>query len=302
MDVDIKRYIQVGIIHHMVYEDVFSNEVWFEKSFKTLLEDPFFDVIETAESPFVSMPGKIRSWVGQAHMQVAYGGQSRTLSRKLNINALDKRERNKALETLRQGIDEAAEMGAFGFSFLSGHYENDHIDEAMDVLVDSCSILCEYAKQYRLPLCLEAFDHEIDKKAFIGPASRAKTLCQRVCSVDPYFGLLVDCSHIPMIGETLDENLDPVVGFVKHAHMGNTVIKDRTNPSFGDTHPRFGFPGSENDTEYLSRFLKKLIEIGYLEKDNPRPVSFEVRPQMGEESSLVLANAKRTLSRAWLIV
>jgi len=302
MDVDVKRYMEVGIIHHMVYQKVFSDEAWFERSFRTLLEDPFFDVIETAESPFASMPGKIRSWADQAHVKVAYGGQSRTLSRKLNINALDKSERNKALETLKQGIDEAAEMGAFGFSFLSGHYENNRIDEAMDALVESCCILCEYAKQYHLPLCLEAFDHEIDKKALIGPSFRAKEMCQRVCSVEPSFGLLVDCSHIPMIGETLDENLDPVVGFVKHAHMGNTVIKDRTNPSYGDTHPRFGFPGSENDTEYLSRYLKKLIEIGYLEKDHPRPVSFEVKPQAGEESSLVLANAKRTLNRAWLYV
>jgi sugar phosphate isomerase/epimerase len=299
MDCDIKRFIKVGLIHHMAYPEAFSSEKVFEETFLSILFDPFFDVVETASSPWLSMRGKIRSWVDQAHMELAFGGQGKTLSKKLNLNALDKAEREKAVSALKEGLDEAAEIGAFGFSFLSGHYQDETIDQSMDALTESCLSLCEYAVQYSLPICLEAFDYSIDKKALIGPSARAKELCETVCQQYPSFGMLVDCSHIPMIGETLEENLEPIAQYVRHAHMGNTYIQDPKNPAYGDLHPRFGFPGSENDSDYLASYLRKLIAIGYLQKDKPRTVSFEVKPQKGELSSLVIANAKRTLATAW---
>ena len=299
MDCDIKRYVKIGIIHHMAYPEAFSSEKIFEDTFLHLLEDPYFDVIETAANPWPSMQGKIRSWVEQAHMEVAFGAQGKTLAKRLNLNDLDLAQRKKAVTAVKEGIDEAAEIGAFGLSFLSGQYEDKTISQSMDALVESCLALCAYARQYELPLCLEAFDYSIDKKALIGPSLRAKTLMDLICKEYPSFGLLVDCSHIPMIGENLDENLDPVAPFVRHAHMGNTCIKDPTNPAYGDTHPRFGFPQSENDVDYLASYLQKLIAIGYLQKDRPMTVSFEVKPQRGELSSLVLANAKRTLADAW---
>ncbi|AEV29799.1 xylose isomerase-like enzyme [Sphaerochaeta pleomorpha str. Grapes] len=299
MDCDIKRYLKVGIIHHMAYPEAFSSEKTFEDTFLRVLEDPYFDVVETASTPWPSMKEKIRSWVDQAHMEVAFGAQGKTLSKNLNLNDLDPAERKKAVAAVKEGIDEAAEIGAFGLSFLSGHYEDKTIFQSMEVLIESCQILCEYAKQYSLPICLEAFDYSIDKKALIGPSLRAKALFDTVCLQYPSFGLLVDCSHIPMIGENLDDNLDPVVRYVRHAHMGNTYIKDPSNPAYGDNHPRFGFPQSENDADYLASYLKKLIAIGYLQKDKPMTVSFEVKPQKGELSSLVIANAKRTLADAW---
>jgi sugar phosphate isomerase/epimerase len=299
MDCDIKRYLKVGIIHHMAYLEAFASEKIFEDTFLRLLEDPYFDVVETASNPYPSMRKKIRSWVEQSHMEVAFGAQGKTLSKNLNLNDLDSVERQKALSALKEGIDEAAEIGAFGLSFLSGHYADATISQSMEALVESCLVLCEYAKQYSLPICLEAFDYSIDKKALIGPSSRAKALAEAVCRYYPSFGLLVDCSHIPMIGESLEENLEPVAMYVRHAHMGNTYIKDPANPAYGDNHPRFGFPQSENDTEYLAAYLKKLIDIGYLQKDKPMTVSFEVKPQSGELSSLVIANAKRTLADAW---
>ncbi|MPM44260.1 hypothetical protein SDC9_90938 [bioreactor metagenome] len=81
--------------------------------------------------------------------------------------------------------------------------------------------------------------------------------------------------------------------------MGNTFISDPSHPSYGDNHPRFGYPGSENDTDYLASFLQKMKDIGYLAEGKSNILSFEVKPQAGEDADLVVANAKRTLLDAW---
>ena len=54
--------------------------------------------------------------------------------------------------------------------------------------------------------------------------------------------------------------------------------------------------------EELAEFLRVLLEIGSLNKETPLIVSFEVKPFGSEDPDLVVANAKRTLNRAWVLV
>jgi hypothetical protein len=84
--------------------------------------------------------------------------------------------------------------------------------------------------------------------------------------------------------------------------MGNAVMHDPSFPGYGDNHPRFGYPHGENDTRELADYLRVLLDCGFLnEKDRPI-LSFEVKPQPGEDPDLVLAGAKRTLMDAWRLV
>jgi hypothetical protein len=49
-------------------------------------------------------------------------------------------------------------------------------------------------------------------------------------------------------------------------------------------------------------YLKVLFEIGYLNPDNRRFLSFEVKPVGDEDPDIVVANAKRVLNLAWALV
>ena len=49
----------------------------------------------------------------------------------------------------------------------------------------------------------------------------------------------------------------------------------------------------------LLEFLKVLKREGFFRVDDPYVLSFEVRPWKDEDSEIVIANAKRTLNRAW---
>ncbi|HYH02042.1 MAG TPA: TIM barrel protein, partial [Bacillota bacterium] len=235
-----------------------------------------------------------------AHLSVGYGAQPRLLTTGMNINDLNEENRAKAVASLKEGIDEAYELGAQGFAFLSGKYDEATKEASYQALLQSTQTLCAYAKtKGNLRVILEIFDYDMDKQSLIGPAALAKRFAQDVTAEYDNFGLLADLSHIPMLHETCEESLLPIKDYLVHAHMGNTVIKDPGYEAYGDTHPRFGFPNSENDVDELVKFLRVLLKIGFLNTQNPPVLSFEVKPWGDEDPELVIANAKRTLNQAW---
>jgi sugar phosphate isomerase/epimerase len=201
---------------------------------------------------------------------------------------------------MKESIDEAYEIGAEGFAFLSGRYEEATKEQSFQALVKSTRELCAYAKSKgSLRVALEVFDFDIDKKSIIGPAALARRFAEEIRKDYDNFGLMVDLSHLPLVRETAEEAILPVKDYIVHAHIGNAVVKDPSFAAYGDAHPRFGFPNSENDVPELVEFLRVLKEIGFINTKNPPVVSFEVKPWGDEDPDVVVANAKRTLNEAW---
>ena len=303
MEQSMRRFMKVGIILHVSYPQLGGGEGPILECLERICGDDYFEAVEVAKMKDGQVRKKAAEMIRAAHMVSAYGGQSRTLSAGLNINDLDETRRAMAVDTLKEGIDEAYEMGCAGFSFLSGRYEEERKEQAFEQLLKSTRELCRHAeKEGQMPVCCEVFDYDIDKKALIGPAVLAARYAGEIRKEHGNFGLLVDLSHIPMVHETIEESILPVKDYIIHAHMGNTVIKSPDCEAYGDNHPRFGFPNSENDVEELAHYLRTLKEIGFLgEKDRP-VVSFEVKPWKDEPPEVVIANAKRTLNLAWELV
>jgi len=298
-----RKYMKVGIILHMAFNGLAGGEGPILESLRKVVKDDYFDVVEITHIKDPEVRQEAKEMISCGHMEVIYGGQPLLLMNGLNVNHLIEKERRKAVDMLKKGIEEAYEIGAKGFSYLAGNYEEETKEESFQALLKSSAEILTFAKEKGdMPITLEVFDYDIDKKSLIGPVHMAKRLAETLTEEFDNFGLLIDLSHIPMLHETLDENIDPIREYVLHAHMGNTVIKDENLPGYGDTHPRFGFPGSENDVEELAAYLKKLMDIGYLNPENRNIVSFEVKPFGSEDSEMVIANAKRTLNCAWELI
>lgn len=300
MNESIHKYMKVGLIHFMAYPECGSGEGPIEETLKKIAEDDYFDAVEITWIKDKNVRQNAKKIIDGAKLAVAYGAQPRLLTTGLNINDLNEEKRIEALKTLKEGIDEAYEMNAKGFAFLSGKYNIDKKSEAFDALVDSTKELCKYAKSKGdMKVLLEVFDYDVDKKALIGPAKLAKVFAEEIKSEYDNFGLIVDLSHIPLLHETIEESILPVKEYILHAHMGNCVIKDPSMEGYGDQHPRFGFPNSECDVEELTEYLRILKFIGVLNKENPPIVSFEVKPYKGESSEAVIEGAKKVLNEAW---
>lgn len=294
------KYMKVGLVHFMAYPTTIKGEGPIIETIKKLALDDYFNAIEITTIKSIEERQLVRKMLATSHMTVAYGAQPRLLSSGLNINALNEDDRVKALEILKGGIDEAYEMNASSFAFLSGTYEGGKKEDAYQALVKSTKEICAYGKaKGNMKVALEVFDYDVDKKSIIGPANLALRYAREIREEYANFGLMVDLSHIPLIHETIEESLLPVKDYIIHAHIGNCVIKNLDFPGYGDLHPRFGFPNSENDVDEVADYLKILLRIGFLNDKNPPIVSFEIKPLGDEDPDIVIANAKRTLNEAW---
>jgi sugar phosphate isomerase/epimerase len=269
---------------------------------KKVARDDYFDAIEVNWIKDPEKRAQAAKLLNISHLTVCYGAQPRLLTTGMNANHTDEAERQKAEATLMEAIDEAESLGAKGIAFLSGKWQPETKDQAYAQLLKTTRNLCDYAKTKQMNVELEVFDYDIAKASLIGPAPYAARFAADMRSTHQNFGLLIDLSHIPMTYETPEFVVRTLRPYLTHFHIGNTVCRDPKASGYGDEHQRFGFPNGSNDTEQVLEFLRVLKNEGFFNAVNPYALSFEVKPWQGEDPDLVVANAKRTLNRAWAML
>jgi len=303
MNEPICKYMKTGIVHFMAFPETAGGEGPILDTIRRIAEDEYFGAIELTHIKDPAIRARARDLLDTARVTVAFGAQPILLSGRLNINDTDEKKRQEATAVMKEALDEAVGLGACGFAFLSGRYEEKTKEASYKSLVRSTMELCSYAKSLGdIKVVHEIFDYNVDKKSLIGPACLALRYAREITAEYDNFGLMVDLSHLPLIGEAPKEAIEPIKDYIVHAHIGNCVVKDSSLPGYGDLHPRFGFPGGENDVTEVMVYLKTLLDIGFLDPKAPPIVSFEVKPFGAESSEMVIANAKRTLDRAWALL
>ncbi|HKH59599.1 MAG TPA: TIM barrel protein, partial [Flavitalea sp.] len=174
MNEPIRKYMKIGLVHFMAYPTTIKGEGPITETIRKVVLDDYFEAIEITTIKNNDERASVKKMLETSHMTVAYGGQPRLLTTGMNINDLNEEARQKALANLKEGIDEAYDLGAEGFAFLSGKYEEDKKEQAYEALVKSTKELCGYAKSKgAMKVSLEVFDFDIDKKSLIGPADLA---------------------------------------------------------------------------------------------------------------------------------
>lgn len=300
MKIDLQHFMQVGIVHFMAYPEAMKGEGEISDTVRKIVTDDFFSGIEVTRVNDPAERQKVASLLKSGRMAVGFGAQPILLSNKGDLNSFDPEKRKAAIDLVKAGIDQAYELNASKLGFLSGPKPDQDVDRALQLLTESIIELSQYARQKgNLVLSLETFDDETDKKCLIGPNHLAVEIAKEVRKVDPSFGLMLDLSHLPMQRETSKDALTIARDYINHAHIGNCYIKDKNDPAYGDQHPRFGYPGSENDVEELTEYLRMLLEIGYIGEGSRNVVAFEVKPVGNEDSDAIIAQSKRTLIQAW---
>jgi len=301
MDRPWESVLTMSVVHFMAYPECMGGDGPIEETVTELALDPFFGAAEVTAIHDPKVRSRVREISQQSRLQLGFGGQAILLVNKLSLNDLDADRRNAAVVAMQNGLDQAAELGCGRLAFLSGPDPGDaQRERALDLLADSVTRLCRYGREKGVALTLETFDRDVDKKSLIGPSELAATFAARIRADYPDFGLLYDLSHLPLLHEDTMTALTTLKDYLVHIHVGNGVVTPGL-PGYGDLHPRFGYPGGENDVPELVEFLKGLFAIGYLKVGAPRRpwVGFEVKPQPGESGALVMANTKRAWRQAW---
>ena len=105
---------------------------------------------------------KAKAILDQSHLTVCFGAHPIELKNKLNPNALDEAERQKAEDVLKQTIDEAEYLGSKGVTFLAGHWQEDTKEQAYAQLLKTRRALCSYAAEKNMMVEMEVFDFDMD--------------------------------------------------------------------------------------------------------------------------------------------
>jgi len=290
----IHKYFKVGTIQWMSFPVSTP-----EESLLAICRDDYFDAIEI--KGYGEHDAEYKKYLEQSHLKVCFGAQPSLLGPKLNPNAIDEAERQKAEDVLIKDIDEAEFLGAGGIAFLAGKWNEETKDEAYAQLLKTTVNVCRYAATKNMSVELEVFDYDMDKAALIGPAPYAARFAADVRSKCSNFGLLVDLSHFPTTYETSEFVIRTLRPYITHFHFGNAVVKKGCD-GYGDLHPRMGYPNSANDTAELLDYLRVLKKEGFFDAEKQYVLSMEVTLRPGEDEGIVLANTKRVLNRAWALL
>ena len=298
------RHMRLGIVHFKAFPEVEfgAGPTAMVDTLRKIAEDDFFTAVEIGPSRDVRIRHQVRQLLEVSHLTVCYATQPTVLGGRLNPNSLDSAERRRAVNALKNCVDEAYDVGASWVRLLSGKDPGDaKRAEATKVFKDTLREVLEYAKQEgQMRFTLKIFDRSIDKCALVGPFAEAAEIARELCPEYPNFGLLADLSHFPLLGERPEDAIPLVKQFPLHFHLGNCVMRDRKHPAYGDLQPRFGISGGEVDVPEVRNYFRLLLDHGLLNPQDPPVVSAEVRPLLAEESSeLIIANAKRVIRQAW---
>ncbi|MGQ9681336.1 MAG: sugar phosphate isomerase/epimerase family protein [Anaerolineae bacterium] len=304
-----QSYMQLGIVHFMIYPQLLKGDGPIVETARHIAANPFFEVLEVGLINDPAAIPALKALAEEAQLNLGVGAQPGLLTTGGNLASLDEDVRQRSVANVQASIDRAYALGARLLAFLDGKNSYPGPDkeaQARAALVKSVRELCAYAKQkatdYVLTLSLEVFDRDVEKRSLLGPAPLVAEVAGEIRSTCDNFGVTVDLSHIPQLGETAQQALVPVKDYLVHLHVGNCLLCDKAHPAYGDYHPPFGCPGSCNGVDELVEFLRVAFEIGYFGKKLPtgRPVvTFEVKPLPGGDPELVMAGTQRVWEQAW---
>lgn len=294
-----------------------AREEYLLRSLQQVLDDPDFAGIEITRIKKRATRQKVAKLLEASGKQVIFSAQPVQLINEdhlivpEDISSRDETHRQLAVSRIKECIDEAIELGAKALGLISGRDPGTasglrERQEAMVALVRSLDEICLYAKERAkerattpLDISLELFDRLAEpgcKNQLIGPSEDAIAVARQVRDVYGHhnFGLLYDLSHMPLLkGITLEAEtpavLKALAPYLNHIHVGSCVT-DRDDPLYGDSHPRFDYPGSVVGETELAAFMTALAEIDY-----QGGIGIEVMPSPEEDSSIAIEGAKAYL-------
>ncbi len=222
---------------------------------------------------------------------------------KLLLSSSNPVEQHQSRLIIKEMITQAVAIGASSLTFASGPPSPANATDAhYAAFADFCRWLCGQLKPHRITALIEPCDTTVHKKFLYGPTQACVKLVESLQPNVNNFGILLDLSHIPLIGETFEQAIKTVAPYLKRVHLGNCVLKDKNHRLYGDRHPPIGFDGGEIDIPELTTILRCLLEAGFISKENRRSMLFEITPWPGRSVEETIADSFGRLNKAWAAV
>jgi sugar phosphate isomerase/epimerase len=283
----------IGIVSFMLFPELMRSSENASEKLRILIEDPFFELLEV-------MMINDEEWKKIVEINTKYGKvfalglQPVVLTRGVNPSAINEDERKKAVEMLLGEVRKAGERGYKAVGLCTGpNIDGPDRIKAFDSLIKTLIELGTEASRYNMNIYLETFDIVWDRKRLLGPFTEAVKVIEKVREngVKNVY-LMWDLSHAPLLNES-PEILKTYPEYLGHVHIG---CAKKVNDKLLDTHPGFYRPGALNTEKDVAKLLEILHSVRYR-----GAISFEVRPEEGQNPLEVLNSSKGALLRSFQI-
>ncbi|MBQ8140659.1 MAG: TIM barrel protein [Clostridia bacterium] len=298
MKENIRGYAKLGLVHHLLYPKCTIDP---DYHMETLLEFVQRDDIEALDCclpygeerrrrmiPVIRSCGKDVSYA--LHLFPA---------RKISLSSLDFQEQALTKLVLKDQIEMAAAIGSTGFVYVSGADVPENREGALEAFVDFTRWFCEELKVYNISALLEPFDRTIDKKYLLGPIDDCVSFVEKIKEDYDNIGIELDMAHLPLMFEGFESSIKRCGKHIKRVHLGNCVLKDAAHPLYGDKHPPMNFEGGEIAEDELTRILSSLLEVGFLSKEDRKPLIMEMTPFPGKTPEYTIEKTYELLEKSW---
>jgi len=294
--------VRLGMVAAMLNPEYAPSGAVAVKTVERIATDRWFRSIDVAHIKDAGARSEAIAIAREEGLKVLFGAVDRILRDKMDIGAVEEYKRRDFVEALKPLIDEACEWEAYGFIVMSGPaVPPESRSKAVGATLTSLRELAETSASLNGPMVmLETFDNvPFGKNALIGETSLAVDLAGDLREEADRFGLVLDLSHLPILGENPPEAVKKAKYALGHVHVGNCVIRHPKHHAYGDNHPLFSIPEGEVGIDQLAEFLEALAEIGYIGSNEERTMAFEIKTQPGRDPEETIANAKETFFKAW---
>jgi hypothetical protein len=284
----------IGILQAAAYPDSVQSAEQSLAALRQITQHGFFGVVEVSHLGAAATRAA-RTLLEESGCTAEVDAGSVLYRSGASLCALEASTRAQAIALVHDAIDDAYALGATRVSIVSGRDPGEpDRPAALGALIASICELYEYARANgHLELALKMADRAVDKHFLVGPTLDGVVVAQRVRKQYPNFGLVLNLGHLPLLEENIELAVSASAQFLARADLGNCIVAN------GDSHPRFGVPGSAIGVAELVRFLGALLSAGYLCPGGNNIVAFEVRPAPGEDPREVIEDSTRALCAAW---
>ena len=170
-----QRYMRIGIVHPMLFPECLEGEGPLLDTLRQVCLDPFFEAVDVSVMHDARQRAQCAALLRDCRMTVTFACQPVQLRLGLDLNHPEAEQRAQAVQTIRDLIPQARELGASALAVMSGrNVPHSQRRAATDRLLDSLRAICRAAwEEAGLPVLLEVFDYDVDKKALVGPCRLA---------------------------------------------------------------------------------------------------------------------------------
>lgn len=298
MKENIRKYAKLGLVHHLLYPACTNDAKFHTDTLEKFVNRSDIEALDCCLPYGEEYRKRLIPVVKNCGKDVSYALHLFP-AKKISLASPELQEQNLARYVIADQIGMAAAIGATGFVFPSGADFPENREAAQKAFFSFCEWFCKNLAPHNITALLEPFDRTIDKKYLYGPIDDCMALVERVAEKYPNIGIELDMAHLPLMGEEFRSSILRCGKHIRRVHLGNCVLRDKSHPLYGDRHPPMALEGGEIGKEQLVRILESLLESGFLDKEDRKPLIMEMTPFPGRTPEYTVEKTMELLESAW---